>query len=125
MRGSVRIVVVTMAFAVVAAACSSSSSSSGANSGSAAPGTQGGSFSVANCEPSTSLIPSNNYESCGTQVFEVIYEPLMAFDESGALVGAQAESVTPSSDGLTYTVKLKSGWTFHNGDPVTAQDYVN
>jgi len=123
MRGSVRIVVVTMAFAVVAAACSSSSSSS--SSGSAATGTQGGTFSVANCEPATSLIPSNNYEGCGTQVFEVLWEPLMAFDENNNLIPDQAESVTPSSDGLTYTIKLKSGWTFHDGTPVDAQSYVD
>src|SRR3954471_14434187 len=125
MRGSVRIVVVTMAFAVVAAACSSSSSSSGANSGSAAPGTQGGSFSVANCEPATSLIPSNNYESCGTQVYEVLWEPLMTFDADNNLIPDQAESVAASSDGLTYTIKLKSGYTFHDGTPVDAQSYVD
>jgi ABC-type oligopeptide transport system substrate-binding subunit len=124
MRGSIRVIVAGMALMLVAAACSSDSSSTSSSSG-AANGQQGGTFSVANCEPSTSLIPSNNYESCGTQVFEVIYEPLMAFDDNGELIGAQAESVTPSSDGLTYTIKIKSGWTFHNGDPVTAQDYVN
>jgi oligopeptide transport system substrate-binding protein len=123
MKGSVRALVGAVALALVAAACGSNTSGGAASS--AAPGTQGGTFSVANCEPATSLIPQNNYESCGTQVFEVVFEPLMAFDDGGALVGAQAESVTPSSDGLTYTIKIKSGWTFHNGDPVTAQDYVN
>src|SRR3954471_10300852 len=124
MRGSVRIVVVTMALAVVASACSSSSSSGGDTS-SGATGTQGGTFSVANCEPATSLIPSNNYEGCGTQVFEVLWEPLMAFDENNNLIPDQADSVTPSSDGLTYTIKLKSGWTFHDGTPVDAQSFVD
>jgi oligopeptide transport system substrate-binding protein len=124
MRGSIRVIVVGMALAIVAAACSSNSSSTSSSSG-AAPGGQGGTFSVANCEPATSLIPSNNYEACGTQVFEVIFEPLMAYDENNNLIGAQAESVTPSSDGLTYTIKIKSGWTFHNGEPVTAQSYVD
>jgi oligopeptide transport system substrate-binding protein len=123
MRGSLRVIVVGMTLALVAAACSSNSSTS--SSSGAAPAGQGGTFSVANCEPATSLIPSNNYEACGTQVFEVIFEPLMAFDENDNLVGAQAESVTPSSDGLTYTIKIKSGWTFHNGEPVTAQSYVD
>jgi peptide/nickel transport system substrate-binding protein/oligopeptide transport system substrate-binding protein len=58
-------------------------------------------------------------------VFEVIFEPLMVFDENNQLIGAQAESVTPSDDGLTYTIKIKDGWTFHNGEPVTAQSYVD
>jgi oligopeptide transport system substrate-binding protein len=124
MRSLARVLVGTLALAIVAAACSSNSSSGGGGT-SAAPGSQGGTFSVANCEPATSLIPQNNYEACGTQVFEVIFEPLMAFDDSGALVGAQAESVTPSSDGLTYTIKIKPGWTFHDGTPVTAQSYVD
>lgn len=35
-----------------------------------------------------------------------------------------AESVT-SPDQTVWTIKLKSGWTFHNGEPVTAQSYVD
>jgi ABC-type transport system substrate-binding protein len=30
-----------------------------------------------------------------------------------------------STDGLTYDFQLRQGVTFHNGDPVTAQDYVD
>ena len=41
----------------------------------------------------------------------------MAFDDSGAVVGAQADSIDVSSDGLTYTIKIKPGWTFHDGTP--------
>jgi peptide/nickel transport system substrate-binding protein len=33
-----------------------------------------------------------------------------------------AESWTESPDGLTYEFKLRRGLTFHNGDPVTAED---
>jgi peptide/nickel transport system substrate-binding protein len=33
-----------------------------------------------------------------------------------------AESWTESSDGLVYEFKLRSGLTFHNGDPLTADD---
>ena len=69
MKGSKRIVVAAAVFALIAAACSSSSSSGGTTSA-AAGGASGGTYSVANCEPSTSLIPSNNYEACGSQVFE-------------------------------------------------------
>jgi len=33
-----------------------------------------------------------------------------------------AESWEESEDGLTYTFKLRPGWKFHNGDPVTTED---
>src|SRR5215831_3847420 len=33
-----------------------------------------------------------------------------------------AESWSESADGLTYEFKLRQGVTFHNGDPLTAED---
>src|SRR5919107_1391085 len=33
-----------------------------------------------------------------------------------------AESWSESEDGLTYEFKLRQGVTFHNGDPLTAED---
>jgi oligopeptide transport system substrate-binding protein len=124
MRGFTRALVASVALVMIAAACSSNSTSGGGAT-SASAGTQGGTYSFANCEP-TSLIPQNNYESCGSQVFEALFTRLMTYDfNTGAPIPAQAESVTPSSDGLVYTIKIKSGWTFHNGEPVTAQSYVD
>jgi len=121
MRGSLRVLVVGMAVTFVAAACSSNSS----GGGSAAPGQQGGSFTYANCEP-THLIPQNDYESCGTQAFQGLWTRLVDFDPTTYKpVPAQADSITASSDGLTYDIKIKPNWTFHNGEPVTAQSYVD
>jgi len=119
-------VATAVAVAMVTVACSSGGGGGGsAGSTSAPPGAQGGTYSFANGEP-TSLIPQNNYEAYGSQVFEAIFTRLMTYDfKTGAPVPAQAESVTPSSDGLTYTIKIKDGWTFHNGEPVTAQSYVD
>jgi oligopeptide transport system substrate-binding protein len=84
---------------------------------------QGGSFSYANCEPSY-LTPQRNYESCGSQIFEVLFDRLVSFDAKGNPVMAQAESVT-SDDQKVWTIKIKPGWTFHDGTPVTAQSYVD
>jgi peptide/nickel transport system substrate-binding protein len=39
-----------------------------------------------------------------------------------ALAPSLAESYTASEDGLTYEFVLRKGPTFHNGDPVTAED---
>jgi ABC-type oligopeptide transport system substrate-binding subunit len=36
---------------------------------------------------------------------------------------AAAEGIT-SSDQKVWTIKLRSGWTFHNGEPVTSDSYI-
>jgi oligopeptide transport system substrate-binding protein len=114
------------AMAMFAVGCSSGGGGGQASaSSSASAGTQGGTFSYANTEP-TSLVPQNDYEAGGAQVFEVLFTRLMTYDfKTGLPIPAQAESVTPSADGLTYTIKIKDGWTFHDGEPVTAQSYVD
>ncbi|RLM62370.1 ABC transporter substrate-binding protein, partial [Halorubrum sp. Atlit-26R] len=38
--------------------------------------------------------------------------------------GALAEDYSMSDDGLTYTFQLRDDAVFHNGDPVTAEDFV-
>ena len=122
MRGSLRVLVVGLSLALVGAACSSNSSGGG---GSATEGQQGGTYSLANCEP-THLIPHNDYEACGTQVYQGLWTRLVDFDPTTFKpIPAQADSITLSDDGLTYDIKIKSGWTFHNGEPVTAQSYVD
>lgn len=52
-------------------------------------------------------------------------ESLMSF-RNGDLppVGRLAEDYTVSEDGLTYTFQLKRGVEFHNGDELTADDFV-
>jgi peptide/nickel transport system substrate-binding protein len=35
-----------------------------------------------------------------------------------------AEAYTPSADGLSHEFKLRAGTTFHNGEPVTAEDVI-
>ncbi len=43
---------------------------------------------------------------------------------AGEVVPAGAESWTVSDDGTTYTFTLRDGWTWSDGTPVTADDYV-
>jgi peptide/nickel transport system substrate-binding protein len=42
----------------------------------------------------------------------------------GLLTPSLAETWTESPDGLVYEFKLRQGVTFHNGDPLTAEDVV-
>lgn len=51
-------------------------------------------------------------------------EGAMRVNSDGKAVPALAESVTASSDGLTYDIKLRSGLKWSNGTPLTAKDFV-
>ncbi len=53
-----------------------------------------------------------------------VYETLVRLEEDGSISPLLAESYEISDDGLTYTFTLRRGVTFHNGDPLTADDVV-
>lgn len=53
-----------------------------------------------------------------------LFSSLVQFDDQLGLIPDLAETWEVSPDGLTYTFKLRSGLTFHNGDPLTANDLV-
>jgi peptide/nickel transport system substrate-binding protein len=53
-----------------------------------------------------------------------LYEPLLYWDHNYEAQPAVAESVTPSADAKTWTVKLRQGITFHNGKDVTPEDVL-
>ncbi len=53
-----------------------------------------------------------------------LFSSLVQFDEKLGLVPDLAETWEVTPDGKQYTFKLRSGLTFHNGDPLVAQDVV-
>ncbi|AVT33503.1 MULTISPECIES: ABC transporter substrate-binding protein [unclassified Plantactinospora] len=70
------------------------------------------------------LIPTNTNESSGNQVLSALFTPLVDYDEQNKPFEVAAESVN-STDNVTWTIKLKDGYTFHNGEKVTADSYIN
>jgi peptide/nickel transport system substrate-binding protein len=54
----------------------------------------------------------------------LIFAGLTKKDSDGHIVLNMAESVVPSEDGLTYTVKLKDNAYFHDGKKVVADDIL-
>ncbi len=74
-----------------------------------------------------SLFPADANESEGTAVLMGnLFTGLIQFDaQTAEQYMANAETMETSDGGLTWTVVLKDGWTFHNGEPVTAQSYVD
>ena len=83
-----------------------------------------GIVTMASGEPQNPLQPANVMESYGSDVIKSVFAQLVDYDESGKIVMENAESVT-TTDSKTFTVKLKDGWTFHDGTPVTAKSYVD
>ena len=57
-------------------------------------------------------------------VNRTIYEGLTSVDKDLRLAPGIAESWSVAPDGKTYTFKIRSGATFHNGAPVEAADVV-
>ena len=51
-----------------------------------------------------------------------MFEGLVKASPEGGVTCAVASDYTVSADGLTYTFTLREGVTFHNGEPVTAED---
>ncbi|MET8350940.1 MULTISPECIES: peptide ABC transporter substrate-binding protein [unclassified Micromonospora] len=70
------------------------------------------------------LVPTNTTETSGAQVLTGLFSPLVDYDAQNKPYEVAAESVT-SSDNKVWTVKLKDGYTFHNGEKVTSEDYIN
>jgi ABC-type transport system substrate-binding protein len=72
------------------------------------------------------LFPTTSNESEGVAVLRAVFRGLVNLDaETNEMYNAHAESITSDDGGVTWTVVLKPGWTFHDGTPVTAESYVN
>ncbi|MET9295410.1 ABC transporter substrate-binding protein [Streptomyces sp. NPDC003077] len=76
-------------------------------------------------EPQNPLEPANTNEVQGGKVLEMVFRGLRHYDpRTGAAKNAVAERIT-SSDGRNFTVRLKDGWRFHDGEKVTAGSFVD
>jgi oligopeptide transport system substrate-binding protein len=104
------------AIALLAAGCSSGSSDDDE--------TLPNSISIGISEPE-SLIPTNATEANGSSVLASLYYPLVRFDEKSAPYLVAAESITHDKANKVWTIKLRSGFTFSNGEPVTSDSYIN
>ncbi|MFD0664863.1 peptide ABC transporter substrate-binding protein [Thermocatellispora tengchongensis] len=64
-------------------------------------------------------------QSGGSNIDYAVFTPLTAVDSaSGQARNAVAESIE-SEDNKVWTIKIKKGWTFHNGEEVTAQSFAD
>jgi peptide/nickel transport system substrate-binding protein/oligopeptide transport system substrate-binding protein len=54
-----------------------------------------------------------------------LFTPLMELNAKNQLVKGAAQSLTSSHGGRVWTIAIKKGWRFQNGEPVTAHSFVD
>ncbi|MEV8597177.1 ABC transporter substrate-binding protein [Streptomyces sp. NPDC052012] len=120
MRGAThaRWVVGAMAVALAATACGGGDSGGGsANAGAVLSASWG--------DPQNPLEPANTNEVQGGKVLDMIFRGLKRYDpETGEAQDMLAERIE-TSDSQNFTITIKDGWTFSNGEKVTAQSFVD
>lgn len=115
MRGATyaRPVVCAVALALVATACGGGGSDTGAV------------LSSSWGDPPNPLEPANTNEVQGGKVLSMIFRGLKQYDpKTGEARNMLAETID-TTDGKTYTITIKKGWTFSNGEKVTARSFVD
>jgi oligopeptide transport system substrate-binding protein len=70
------------------------------------------------------LLPSNVSDGSGGQVLAALFTPLVTYNSQHEPVEAAAQSIT-SIDNRRWTITLAEGYTFHNGEKVTARSYLD
>ncbi|MDO5617205.1 peptide ABC transporter substrate-binding protein [Kocuria sp.] len=103
------------AAAVVLSACGNGGGGSG---GDGSPVTA---FSV---EPENPLIPTATSEQGGGRIVSLVFMGLISYDDNSEPVNELAESIE-SDDNKTWTIKIKEGKKFTNGEDITAQSFVD
>lgn len=76
-------------------------------------------------DPQNPLEPANTNEVQGGKVLDMIFRGLKKYDpETGEAQNMLAEKIE-TSDSQNFTITVKDGWTFSNGEKVTAQSFVD
>ncbi|MEV4647743.1 ABC transporter substrate-binding protein [Saccharopolyspora sp. NPDC049357] len=76
-------------------------------------------------EPENPLVPANTTEENGGFIVNSMFTGLVNYRASDLKVeNAVAESIQ-TTDNQNFTIKLKPGWTFHDGTPVKAKNFVD
>lgn len=81
----------------------------------------GGAITVALDAESTGFNPTADaWANGGHNVAKAIFDPLAAYDGDGRVVPYLAESITANDDATVWTITLRPGVSFHNGEPLNA-----
>ncbi|MCX5131086.1 ABC transporter substrate-binding protein [Streptomyces sp. NPDC060011] len=104
--------------ALAATACGGGGSDSGGGDGS-------GTVSSSWGDPQNPLEPANTNEVQGGKVLDMIFRGLKRYNaKTGAAEDMLADTIE-TTDSQNFTITIKSGWKFSNGETVTAQSFVD
>lgn len=93
--------------------------------GAGASGDSGGVLSSSWGDPQNPLEPANTNEVQGGKVLDMVFRGLKKYDpRTGRATNILAQTIR-SRDSKNFTVTVKSGWTFSNGEKVTAKSFVD
>ncbi|MEV6383234.1 ABC transporter substrate-binding protein [Streptomyces sp. NPDC051773] len=110
------------AVALAATACGGGDDDSGGGSGS---GDTGAVLSSSWGDPQNPLEPANTNEVQGGKVLSMIFRGLKQYDpKTGEAEDMLAEKIE-TTDSQNFTIDVKDGWTFQNGEKVTAKSFVD
>ena len=105
-------------------ACSDGSqpASSGSSQGAEASPGQVESLTIAITKDENTLAPFTYVSSTGLVANRLIYDTLFTTDENNDIIPWMVEEDYTVEDARVYTMTLREGLRFHNGQPVTPQD---
>ncbi|WP_353944546.1 ABC transporter substrate-binding protein [Streptomyces sp. HUAS MG91] len=107
-----------VAVALAATACGGGGDSGGGGDGSGIVRSSWG-------DPQNPLEPANTNEVQGGKVLDMIFRGLKRYDpKTGEAKDMLAEKID-TSDSQNFTITVKKGWTFSNGEKVTAKSFVD
>ncbi|MFF9086969.1 ABC transporter substrate-binding protein [Streptomyces sp. NPDC014991] len=120
MRGTTHARGAACAVAVVVALAAA-----GCGGGGSAGGTGGAVLSSSWGDPQNPLEPANTNEVQGGKVLDMIFRGLKKYDpRTGRATDMLAESID-TRDSRNFTIRVKEGWTFSDGEKVTARSFVD
>jgi len=106
------------AVALAATACGGGGSDSGGGDGTGVVSSSWG-------DPQNPLEPSDTNEVQGGKVLDMIFRGLKRYNaKTGAAEDMLADKID-TTDSQNFTVTIKGGWKFSNGEAVTAQSFVD
>ncbi|MFI6879440.1 ABC transporter substrate-binding protein [Streptomyces sp. NPDC050400] len=122
MRGATH---VKWAAAAAAVALTATACGGGSDSGGGGGGDGSGVVRSSWGDPQNPLEPANTNEVQGGKVLDMIFRGLKRYNpKTGAAEDMLAEKIE-TSDQMNYTITVKDGWTFSNGEKVTAKSFVD
>lgn len=87
-------------------------------------GGEGVAVTAFSTEPENPLVPTNTTEQGGGRIVTLVFVGLISYDENSEVVNELAESIE-SDDNINWTITIKEGKKFTNGEDITAQSFVD